>query len=48
MRLRGGKCNMFVISTKCGVAARMEKSISKARFLDVARNDISKKNLSAR
>ena len=34
---------MFVISTKCGVAARMEKSISKARFLDVARNDISKK-----
>ena len=26
---------MFVILTKCGVAARMEKSISKARFLDV-------------
>ena len=24
----------FVISTKCGTAARMEKSINKARFLD--------------
>ena len=38
----------FVISTKCGTAARMEKSINKARFLDYGLtpstlNDISNK-----
>ena len=40
-------CTILVISTKCGVAARMEKSINKARFLHsltLGRNDIINNN----